>query len=75
MDRAKIFAQLNRNNALRKASDALKKEIPKDGEVSIVWKKTGSKDREVEVNGVPAFRQTISDSIGNFLSAFSYLQL
>ena len=75
VDRAKSAAQLSRNNALRKASDILKKEAPSNSEVKNGWKKTGSKDREVEVNGNPVFRQTISDSSGIFLAPFAHLQV
>ena len=66
---------MNRNAALRKASDALKKKVPEGTKIEIVWKKTGSKDREVEVAGTPAFRQTIDDQVGTFLSSYADLQV
>ena len=74
IDRAKTFAQLNRNNALRKVSDLLKKEKA-DSVVDIVWKKTGSKNREVTIDGYPAFCRTPEDSSGSFFPPFTHLQL
>ena len=71
MDRAKTQIQLNRNGALRKAVDVLKKEVGGDTKVEIVWRKIGSRDREVTVNGDQAFRQTIDDSQGVFLAGFA----
>ena len=49
-DRAKTLSQLTRNNSLRKAFDSLKKEVKDGSSVEIIWRKNGSKDREVHVN-------------------------
>ena len=74
--RAKTSSQLERNSALRKAEEILKKEAPTK-KIEIIWKKPDSKDktREVNVDGIPAFRQNISDSSGCFLSPFVSLSI
>ena len=69
------LSQLNRNSVLRKTCDLLKKNVQDPNTVEIIWKKMGSKDREVQVNKIPAFRLTIDDNIGTFLDPFSSLQL
>ena len=73
-DRAKTLSQLNRNNSLRKAADALKKVVDA-ASVEIVWRKDGSKDREVLVNQKLAFRQTVDEAIGTFLHPYQTLQI
>ena len=73
VDRAKPQAQLQRNNALRKASDILKKSVETSSKVEIVWKKEGSKDREIHVNGAAAFRQASDEAQGVFLQPFDHL--
>ena len=75
IDRAKTSQQLTRNNALRRALALVKQNSSKTDSAEIVWKKTGSKDREVIVDGITAFRQTIDDSQGLFLAPFSALVL
>ena len=73
-DRAKTLSQLNRNNSLRKAADALKKVVDA-ASVEIVWRKDGSKDREVLVNQKLVFRQTVDEAIGSFLHPYQTLQI
>ena len=76
IDRAKTKFQIHRNNFLRKAEETLRKQNEnKNKRIEIIWKKdeTGNKDREVLVDGIPAFRQKISDFQGDFLSPFSNL--
>ena len=68
-DRAKTLSQLNRNNALRKASDALKKVVDASS-VEILWRKEGSKHREVLINNQSVFRQEIDDILGQFLNPY-----
>ena len=75
IDRAKTLQQLNRNNALRKAADLFKQKVSGNFLIEIVWKKEGSKDREVQVDKNPAFRQTIDDSKGIFLDPYTALQV
>ena len=74
IDRAKTAFQLQRNNYLRKVSDALKKEPTcKDKPVVIVWQQEDrkDKDRTVTVGNDVAFRQSVEDMHGQFVSPFS----
>ena len=74
VDRAKTANQLQRNNYLRKVSDALKKEPTcKDKSVIIVWQQDDRKDknRTITVGGETAFCQTTDDVKGTFVSPFS----
>ena len=76
IDRAKTALQLSRNSVLRRAADVLKKDARcKNQDVQIEWLLKDSKDkaREIHVDGMPAFRQLIDDSSGNFLGSFSDL--
>ena len=60
----------------RQNKDREQRKQRKNGtKVEIVWRKEGSKDREVEVGGIPAFRQTIDDATSAFLSSFVDLQV
>ena len=43
--------------------------------VEIVWRKDGSKDREVHVNQKLAFRQTVDEAIDSFLHPYQTLQI
>ena len=73
-DRAKPALQLQRNGALRKALDFLKKASVNQGQtIEIVWLKEDTKDknREVRVNGALAFCQTLDDMPGIFVSPFN----
>ena len=68
-NRAKTAIQLKRNACLMKACDLLKKDNRcKNKSVNIVWQKQdGTKDRAVEVDGIPIFNQSISDLTGAFV--------
>ena len=61
VDRARTAGQLQRNTALREASDRLKADAKNKGkEVTIVWKRENDpsdKAREVHVGGILAFCQ------------------
>ena len=74
IDRANTVFQLQRNNHLCKVSDVLKKEPTcKDKSVVIVWKQEDrkDKDRTVTVGNDVAFRQSVEDMHGQFVSPFS----
>ena len=79
VDRAKTASQLQRNVALRKASDRLKADGKNQGKaVTIVWKKendSSDKAREVHVGGILAFCQKIDDVQGVFVAPFSGMTL
>ena len=47
--------------------------IDKKKTVEIVWQVPESKERQVTVNGVPAFRQSTADFAGHFVSSFAHL--
>ena len=68
-NRAKTAIQLKRNACLMKACNLLKKDNRcKNKSVNIVWQKQdGTKDRAVEVDGIPIFNQSISDLTGAFV--------
>jgi hypothetical protein len=72
MARAKM--QKQRNWAIRKA-DSLIKESPQSTgkEVKILWTVEGSKERQVVVNNVVAFRQGRDDPHGSFEAEFDSL--
>ena len=72
IDRAKSAGQLQRNSALTRASDSLKK-ANSTKEVKIIWQKDDRNDkgREVTVGNDVAFRQEIDDVLGSFVSPFS----
>ena len=75
VDRAKTAMQRQRNAALRKAEEMLKKNSTfKNKNIEIVWKKADPKDkaREVLVGGETAFRQTIDDVSGFCVPPFSF---
>ena len=75
-DRAKTTMQLQRNAALRRAMDTLKKHRQySDRDIKIFWKKENSNDkrREVHVDGIPAFLQNIDDLSGTFVAPFNFL--
>ena len=72
-DRAKTALQIQRNGALRKAVDSLKKNPAYQGKINeIFWKKNDpkDKDREIRVDGSLAFCQTIDDVSGRFIPPF-----
>ena len=73
--RMKIASPFKCNSVLRKTEEILKEESTK--RIEIIWNKPDVKDktREVTVDGVPAFRQNISDSSGCFLSPFASLSI
>ena len=73
-DRAKTASQLQRNAILRKVQDLVKKDERARGKkVEIVWRMTDTtnKDREITVENVSVFRQTIDDMKGSFLDPFT----
>ena len=76
IDRAKTAFQLGRNSVLRRAADVLKKDARcKNKEIQVEWRLKDSKDkaREVQVDGVTAFRQLVDEPSGCFLGSFSDL--
>ena len=73
---AKTASQLKRNAALARACDLVKKDARANGKVvEIAWKKTGTKDRAVEMAGAQVFLQTSADLVGTFCSPFQDLVL
>ena len=72
IDRAKTAGQIQRDSALMRASDSLKKGNP-NKEVKIIWQKDDRNDkgREETVGNDVAFRQEIDDVLGSFVSPFS----
>ena len=73
IDRAKSFLQIGRNHALREAPDNLKKNpLHNKKKVEIIWKNANdrNKDREVQVDGITAFRQKIDDVKGSYVHPF-----
>ncbi len=65
---------MKRNHALRETQDKLKKSAQGIGKsVQIVWQTDGKKDktREVQIDGVVAFRQTIDDLNGIYVVPFA----
>ena len=76
IDCAKTEFQSSRNAVLRRVMDVLKKDARcKADDVKIEWRMPDAKnkDREVQVDGVIAFRQLVDDSSGCFLGSFSDL--
>ena len=74
--RAKTASQLKRNGVLARVCDLVKKDSRANGkEVKIVWQKTGTRDRAVEMAGKEVFLQTSSELVGKFLSPFQDLAL
>ena len=73
VQKAKTASQLKRNGSLARVCELLKKDPrAKDKTVEIVWqdKEEGTKNRFVELTGVPIFKQTPTDLVGTFLSPF-----
>ena len=63
---------LQRNAALRRASDLLKTDARAHGRVvKIKW----LKERGITVDKVPAFQQSSTDLTGQFVAAFADLRL
>ena len=73
---ARTETQRERNTALKKAAELIKKSPEsKDKNVEIVWKVQDSKTRQVKVNDIVAFTQLKDDRKGSFEAPYVGLTL